>query len=155
MKNLVYSITICLLLVSCNSDNKKKSTTVLKKEDKKTIEYDLGDEMSTEGAGAKADYTDSKIKKCTINIYGEMGQIEIIYVFEQNQINVSQENITYVTEGELINREKWTSEKMSYVLDLNGLLISNNGNQEKIFNVFQEVKNAVPFLLFQKRHHPF
>lgn len=148
MKKFIYIITISFLAISCQLNDKKKAETKSVNQHKsKTIEYELGEGISTEGAGATADYEDGKIKKCTTNIYGEMGQIEIIYTFKGNQINVTQENLTYSTEGDSINRQKWTSEKIVYVLDRNGLLISSKADQEKISDIFEEVQKSVPFEL--------
>ncbi|KAF2339780.1 hypothetical protein [Flavobacterium tistrianum] len=146
MKNLICILGVAFLMVSCNNKDKTDLETATTKNNSKTIEYDLSEEMgSTEGAGAKADYIDGKIKRCTINIYGEMGQTEIIYVFKNNEIQVAQENQTYSTEGDSINRQKWQSEKISYTIDYSGLLIKSRADQEKITNIFEEVHKVIPF----------
>lgn len=148
MKNLICVILLLFLSVSCNSNDKKITKVAHPKAITKTIEYDLSEEItSTEGAGAKADYVNGKIKRCITNIYGEMGQTEIIYLFKNDHINVTQEDYKYSTEGDSINTQKWTSEKLSYTIDLNGLLIKSAVDQEKIIDVFGEVQKSVPFEL--------
>lgn len=146
MKNLIYMLAVSFLFSSCNLNerNKVKSTNQHKS---KTIEYDLGEGISTEGAGATAEYIDGKIKKCTIKIYGETGQIKITYQFVKDYINVTQEDFIYKIEDGNINNDKWTTKKISYTLDRNGLLIKSNVDQEKISDIFEEVKKSVPFEL--------
>lgn len=134
------------MVISCN--DKKEHKVAIKKDSAKTIEYDLSDAINTtEGAGAKADYINGKIKKCTINIYGEMGQTEIIYIFKSDKINVTQENFAYLTDGDSINTQKWTSKKISYTVDFNGLLIGSKNDSEEIHNIFQDIQKSVPFEL--------
>ena len=147
MKNLVYIISVFLLLVSCTKDNKKEKTSALKKENTKTIEYGFNDRIETNGTYGIAYYVDSKLSTCTTSIYGTKEEMKIIYFFKDDHINVDQENLTDLVEGDSINHHKWTSEKFSYTLDLNGLLINSDGSEEKIYDIFQEVKNAVPFEL--------
>lgn len=148
MKNLILFIAVLFIAISCKSNDKQDSKISTSKSTSKTIEYDLSKEIaSTEGAGAKAIYIDGKIKKCTINIYSEMGQTEIIYLFKNDQIEVTQENQTYSTEGDSIDTQKSTSKKISYVIDLNGLLLSSDRDQEDIVDVFEEVKKSIRFEL--------
>lgn len=77
-----------------------------------------------------------------------MGQSKLLYDFKKDQINVTVKNISYAIESDSINDQKWIPQKeIRYSIDYNGLLISGNAEENGFIDLFQELKENIPFQL--------
>lgn len=108
-----------------------------------TIEYSI-EGVSSEGASAKARYVGGRIKECEIAIYGETGQNKIVYMFNNNKIDVSEKQLVYNTSLENVKSDKdmKVKKEITYVLDLNGTLIGKADVGRT--DIFSEFKKVVP-----------
>lgn len=140
---LLQLLTLFILLNSCskkerandNQDSLLKSDTI--------IYYSL-EEIILEGAEIEAYYSNNTINKANINIYGETGQSEIIYIFNDKIINV-EEKVYQYKEPLNVSSENTPILKshQKYIMNYKGKI--KNGNQE-IVDIFDEFKSKVPFI---------
>ena len=102
--------------------------------------------ISLEGAEAKVFYSKGKIQKADISIYGETGQCQINYVFQDKVIETNEKCYDY-SEG-VMSVEKYgmtLASSIQYVIDYDGKPIGKDPLER--VSIYQEFKKAVPFVL--------
>jgi len=131
-----------------NLDSIKK--VILKSQDKlqllasDTIKYQFSlEDVGTEGNEGTAYYLKDSIRQIEIGIGTSMMIYDLLYVFEKPYIIVTEQtyNITNVYSG----GERELTKTLSYSTDWNGIPI-NNVDTDRV-DIFQELKEAVPFVL--------
>ncbi|APD08047.1 hypothetical protein UJ101_02549 [Flavobacteriaceae bacterium UJ101] len=142
---LLQLLTLFILLNSCSKQGKiKKNQGSLIKNDT-IIYYDL-EEISLEGTEVKVLYSNDTINKATINIYGETGQNEIIYIFNNDIINVEEKVYQYeepinVSSGNKPHLKSYQKYTMNYEGEI------ENNDDEEIIDVFDVFRSKIPFYL--------
>ena len=154
MKVLIVMVLGGALYTSCSSNTQSK----LNIEDKQyglsqgkltpakdtVIEYFI-EGISAEGSSVKAKYISGKIVECTINIFGETGQIRILYKFQEGKINVLEKQYTYkagILSSIKTEKDMKLRKEISYILDENGIPVGNVDSERT--DIFTEFKKAVP-----------
>lgn len=107
--------------------------------------YDI-EGISTEGTQAEVYYSNSKIKKAKIGIYGETGKIEMAYFFHDSYIDVTETVYSYKKIIHEINSEDdiHREYELRYQIDYNGKRLEVN-RSIKHTDIFKEFKEVVPF----------
>ena len=137
----------CILLLSCVNKNKMHSENISECNSLKdtVIIYDI-DNISSQGAEAIVHYNQSKITLCEINIYGEMGRVNLIFEFSNNQIKVTEKDYQYETEFMLVAEKDIKLVKdFSYTMNLDGIPLEEVSSER--VDIFQEFKQIVSFVL--------
>lgn len=156
MKKNTVILLLYLLLNSCHSNEQSKNElvnnlprsnkTIYENKRDTIINYDIQG-VSSEGAEAKVSYINGKIRKSVVNIYGETGQANIVYIFLNNRIIVTEKKYAYKTLLADVHSSKdiIPGKEISYILDFNGKPIGKR-DADRI-DIFSEFKKAVPFEL--------
>lgn len=156
MKKNIVILLFYLLLNSCHFNEQSKieivnnlphSNKYIYENKRDTIiNYDIQG-ISSEGTQAKVSYIGGKIRKSVVNIYGETGQANIVYIFLNNRINVTEKKYAYkaVLADVHSSKDIILEKEISYVLDFNGKPIGK-GDADRI-DIFSEFKKTVPFEL--------
>lgn len=105
--------------------------------------------LSAEGSEVKAHYIGDTIKDAKWEIYGETGQVVILYQFLKNgTIRVAEKRYDYKTNLGEVHSEKdmYLKSSLLYILDNNGEPIAKI--KDKNFNnLFVYFKQKIPFIL--------
>jgi len=156
MRIIIVVLLALILGISCNSRQKAKQKNNVNFKGKNpakivtgldtSIEYSI-EGISLEGTSVNVKYINGKIKESKIVIYGETGQNQIVYIFDEKKIYVSEKQLIYNTTLEKINSENEMrlKKKINYVLDFSGNPIGNV-DIERTY-IFREFKKVVPFEL--------
>jgi hypothetical protein len=147
-------IIVCLsfIIISCNPNSQQETRSNDRKLEFGTkvkdtlITYNI-EGISAEGAECKASYVSGKIVKGVTNIFGETGQVMIVFEFEANRIKVLESKYNYKTELKNVKSEKDMELEygISYFIDFKGNVIGKP-IQNRI-DIFEELKKTVPFEL--------
>lgn len=153
MKVIIFLSSI-LFLFCCKNNNKKEN--ISNKAVKNTIEennlvdttiiYNI-EGISSEGSEAKAIYKKNKIVKSEVSIYGETGQIQIEYSFDNDTINVIEKQFGYKIGGIDTNQlnELILKKQLEYKMNTTGKLIGNPSVERT--DIFKEFTKSVPMQL--------
>lgn len=145
-------LIVFLLFISCDSKEKKEYAQVSESSFNKVnprdtvITYNI-EEISLEGTEAVVTYRNKKIYKSKINIYGETGQVELIYKFFPANIEVTENSYRYKEDLKNVNSKDdlILSNTAKYYIDDTGKILSNK--PKEYIDIFKEFKSSVPFEL--------
>jgi hypothetical protein len=153
MKVILF-LSSLLFLFCCKNNNKTEniSNVAVKNTIEKhnlidtTILYNI-EGISSEGSEAKVIYKKNKIVKSEISIYGETGQIQIEYSFNNDTINVIEKQFGYKNGGINTNQlnELILKKQLEYKMNTVGKLISNTSIERT--DIFKEFTKSVPMQL--------
>lgn len=109
------------------------------KTSKDTLKYQFSiEDIGTEGNEGTAYYVNSELKKVKFEIYTSMWKIDLLYLFNKENIQVTEETFnTY----ENIKQVK----KLSYLINIDGVPLGKVYSSR--VDVFQQIREKVPFTL--------
>jgi hypothetical protein len=126
-------------VVNINLDSIKKKILVSNASSLDTVKYQFSlEDVGTEGNEGTAYYLNDSIQKVEINIYTSMWKIYVLYLFDNTNIKVTERTYNIYDNIELIK-------SFSYTMDFNGIPLEKVDSDR--IDIFQELKNAVPFEL--------
>ena len=147
----ILAVYVTIFFISCggpiNSDkvqSRKENINDLSRNRDTIIVYNV-DDISSEGAEAKAFYRNNKIVKSDISIFGETGQIKIVYSFLDDTINVKEKQFKYSNGIEDANASggMFLIKEFNYKLSVSGTAITHIDSGAT--NIFKEFTKIVPF----------
>lgn len=105
--------------------------------------------VSSEGTEAIVKYKGGKIAECVIKIYGCAGRTELFYSFFEKRIDVAEKRYAYHQSIENVKSASDMSleDSSHYSINYDGKPVGRI--PEKRLDVFDELKNSVPFELSQ------